>query len=287
VKRWICKRLWPVLKTSVIRWSDDGGSLHSAALAYCAALSLFPLCLTLVAALGVVSRLSGKLQNEQEQILELVRHNFGPWLADQFQLILDAVKGRAAVGGTLGLLTLICAALAIFVQLESMFNCVWRDSVPRRHGWLAAIWGVVYERIVAFLMLLGISLSVMALFIANMVLSGLKIYGQQLPFGHISWMLIQWLFAILANGLLLGLIFKIIPRAPVRWRDAFRGGLLSALVLQIGQYFLARYIISDYYSLYGIVGSFIAVMVWFYYASAVVFFGAEVARTFGEKTPGY
>ncbi len=74
------------------------------------------------------------------------------------------------------------------------------------------------------------------------------------------------------------LIFKILPKAPVRWRDASAGGMLTAVTWQIGQRLLESFVISNNYSAYGIVGSFLAVMLWMYYASAVVLLGAEFVR---------
>lgn len=55
-------------------------------------------------------------------------------------------------------------------------------------------------------------------------------------------------------------------------------GVFVALTWQVGQHVLTSFVISDRYSVYGVVGSFIAVMVWFYYASAVLFLGAEIVH---------
>ena len=278
VLRWIRRDLWGAVKTSAGRWGSDRGSLHSAALAYYAAASLFPLCLTLIAALGTVAKLSGEIQDRQREMLRLVRENIGPWLADQLQVILLTVRGEATIGGTVGILTLMVAALAMFVQLQTMFDDVWRASAKPRDGWWATIWPLVYERFVAFIMLLGVSALVILLFVANMIVSGLKSFNAHLPCGHTTWLVGQWLFAVAGNAALLAIIFRTIPKSPVRWRDAFCGGLLAAVILQIGQHFLALFVIGNHYSVYGVVGSFIAIMVWFYYAAAVVFFGAEIVR---------
>jgi membrane protein len=290
--RWIRSRLWPALRTSAERWRSDGGSLHSAALAYYSAFSLFPLCLTLIAALGLVTRISGEVQDRQRQMLSLIRENVGPWLADQLQVILLTVKGQAAAGGTLGILTLMVAALAMFVQLEAMFDSIWNNSKKRAYGWRTAIWTMIYERIVAFLMLAGISMLVILLFVANIIFSGVRFFDTHLPIGYVTSATTQWFLVIMGNAALLTLVFRTIPRAPVRWRDALCGGLLAALILQIGQHLLTLFVIGDHYGVYGVMGSFIAVMVWFYYASAVVFFGAEVVRSLApdahsdpERTP--
>ncbi|MEN6452009.1 MAG: YihY/virulence factor BrkB family protein [Thermoguttaceae bacterium] len=274
--RWILWRLWPALRTSVRRWSSDHGSLHSAALAYYAAFSLFPLCLTLVAVLGMIARFSGEAKNQQEKTLDLVRTQLGPWFASQLQDLLAGVKDQAFVSGPVGVFVLAVAGLAIFVQLESMFDEVWKAPEQGSESWLRAIWGIIYQRIVAFLMLLGVGALLMVLFVANMFLSGARNLVAGLPLN--TWPVIQWLSLIVGNSLLMTLVFKTIPRLPVRWRDAFCGGLFVAIVWQIGQHFLASLVISNRYSVYGVVGSFIAIMVWFYYASVVVFLGAELAR---------
>jgi membrane protein len=280
---WIQRRLWPALITGVRRWSSDNGSVHSAALAYCAAFSLFPLCLTLIALLGLVTRFSSPLQDRQRQMLGLLREHIGPWLTDQLQVILLGIKDQAAVGGPLGLLTLVVAAIGIFVQLEAMFDAIWEDPKERAHDWLATIWTIVYERMVAFLMLLGVGLLLILLFVANMILAGTKWYYIKLPVNNAAWWTVQWLIAIVGNAVLLAVIFKILPRAPVRWREALGGGFFVALVWQVGQHVLTSFVISDRYSVYGVVGSFIAVMVWFYYASAVLFLGAEVVHALASS----
>ncbi len=281
--RWIVGRLWPALKTGLRRWSSDHGSLHSAALAYYAAFSLFPLCLTLIAVLGFVAGVSGRVQDGQQRMLDLVRANVGPWMADQLQTVLLAVRSQAAVNGPFGLLALALSCLAIFVQLEAMFDTIWKDPRGDGRGWLGALWTAVYQRIVALLMLFAVGALVVLLFAANMGLSGIKMFFLTLPVSHTAFLAAQWLFVIAGNAVGLAVVFRAIPRAAVRWRDALCGGGLVALVWQIGQHFLAMFVISDRYSVYGVVGSFIALMVWFYYASAAVFLGAEVVRSLGRE----
>ncbi len=280
---WICGRLWPALKTGVQRWSSDQGSLHSAALAYYAAFSLFPLCLTLIAVLGFVARISGRVQDSQRRLLDLLREHAGPWMTDQLQALLLTVRDQAAVGGPFGLLALAVSCLAIFVQLQTMFDTVWKDPRGEGHGWLAALWTVAYQRLVALWMLLGVGALVVLVFVANLGLSGVKMFFRELPISQAAFLAAQWMFAIAGNAAGLTILFRAVPRAAVRWRDALCGGVLVAFLWQIGQHFLALFVISNRYSVYGVVGSFIALMVWFYYASAAVFLGAEVVRNLGRE----
>ena len=103
-----------------------------------------------------------------------------------------------------------------------------------------------------------------------------------LPAGRLIWWALQSLFLIGGNTVLLGVIYKTIPKAPVRWTAAFGGGLLVAVTWQIGQYFLALFVIGEKYSAYGVIGSLIALMLWFYYAAAAVFLGGEFVRALGD-----
>jgi membrane protein len=75
-----------------------------------------------------------------------------------------------------------------------------------------------------------------------------------------------------------------VPKPRIRWWDAFHGGFLAALMWEAGRQALSAYLLHlNYPSAYGIIGSFIAVMLWAYYAALVVLFGAEYVRVIGEE----
>jgi membrane protein len=74
-------------------------------------------------------------------------------------------------------------------------------------------------------------------------------------------------------------IYKVLPKPRIRWRDAAHGGIFASLLWEAGRQALAAYLLRlNYPSAYGVVGSFLAVMLWAYYASLVILFGAEYVR---------
>jgi membrane protein len=75
----------------------------------------------------------------------------------------------------------------------------------------------------------------------------------------------------------------VLPRAPIRWREALAGGALVSIIWKIGLLLLTPFLIGEKYSAYGVVGSFIAIMIWMYYASAVVFLGAEFVKVLSRR----
>jgi membrane protein len=82
-----------------------------------------------------------------------------------------------------------------------------------------------------------------------------------------------------ANTLLFSLIYRVLPKRPVHWLDALRGGLLAALVWEVGRDVLGAFFIGmRYTTAYGAIGSFIALLLWCYYGISILFFGAEYVQ---------
>jgi membrane protein len=84
---------------------------------------------------------------------------------------------------------------------------------------------------------------------------------------------------IVVNAMLFMLIYRILPKRSVNWMDAFRGGLLAAIIWEVGRGLLgAVFIGMRYTSAYGAIGSFIALLLWCYYGISILFYGAEYVQ---------
>lgn len=277
--RWLTYRLLPALVEAPQRWSNDNGFLLCAAMSYYASLSIFPLCLLLIAGLGYVMRFSEQAQFQQQQLIEVVADNFSPAVAQQLDSVLGQVKDNAGIGGPIGLLTLLVTAIGIFYQFDNIMAQIWGTPAPTQRGLLAAARTALIDRLAAFAMLLGIGLLLIVVFLADMVLVGVRSYAGELPGVDVLWPVLQTTVSLAMNALLFATIYKVLPKAKVRWSDALAGGVLVAVTWLIGQKLLAMFVIGEKYTAYGVVGSFIAIMLWIYYASAVIFLGAEVVQS--------
>src|SRR5208282_6512495 len=139
------RRLWTftasVSQKTWEGWQEDDGFLLSAAMAYYAAFSLFPLCLVLISILGFVLRLSQQAEDAQGLLLGQVKLQAGPagpWLADKLQELLVGVRSNAALGGPLGAVTLLAAAIVVFLQLDYMFGRIFGAT---RSSSTTSLWG--------------------------------------------------------------------------------------------------------------------------------------------------
>ena len=279
---WIKSRLWPTLRETYERWREDDGFLLSAAMSYYAALSLFPLTLVLIAGLGLFLRFSALGQDAETQLLAVVGQNFGEGFSQQFAAIIAGVREQARIGGPVGLLVLLAAAIGIFVQFDGMFDRIWKVEKKAKKGLRSVLKRVLVERLTAFLIMLGIGALIVAVLLLNVALSAVRGYVVDFPGGRLAWQAGQLALSVSINALLFGAMYKFLPQPYVRWRHALAGGAAVAVVWLLGQYVLGTYLIGEKYSAYGVVGSFLAVMLFIYYASATVFLGAEFVQSLSE-----
>ena len=275
------RRLW----LAHLGFQDHEGVLSAAGIAYYVALSFFPLLLVLVAGLGTVLVWTETGQEAQHELLTAIAHQASPDLAEQVGKSLEAVKQKAPATGPIGFFALVISAIAIFAQLDAAFDRIWRLPADPHATWLDWVERLVFQRLKALGMLIGVGGFIILVMVTSMVWSGfeksLEPQVQITPW--FRWASSLWINLVL-NLVAFTMIYRVVPKQVIRWRDAIRGGVLSALLWEAGRQALAAYLLHlNYPSAYGIIGSFIAVMLWAYYVALVVLFGAEYVRVISEE----
>jgi membrane protein len=249
----------------------------AASMGYYAAFSFFPLILVLLAGVGYVLRFSQQAQLQQEKLVALIGEQTSPALAHQLDTLLNGVQNNAGIGGPIGLITLILGAIGIFTQTDSAFDRIWKiEADPeRKTGWLGMIRNVLLTRLRAFLMLVGLGLLVIVAFVAGTVVWSLVHFARGTPLAPLSYHLAGVGVSAALNTLFFTLVYRLLPKKPVRWVQAIEGGLVAGVAWEIGRQLMTLFLVGNSYTAYGVVGSFILMMLWFYYASNVLLFGAE------------
>jgi membrane protein len=208
-----------------------------------------------------------------------------PAVGEQIAALLAKVRDHAGTGGPLGFALLLFVVLAIFVQFERAFDVIWGAPKADSKGIIASLKRIVFIRFKAFMMLVGVWGLVMASLFVNLSWTGYEEYAAAaLP--HLSpagWWL-QQLASLAINVIAFALVYRLVPKACVLWRHALAGGLLAGVLWEVGRLVLAMFVIGQRYeSAYGVIGSFMAVMLWCYYGAAVMFLGAEYTQALGAE----
>jgi len=84
--------------------------------------------------------------------------------------------------------------------------------------------------------------------------------------------------------LLFAMIFKVLPDATVKWGDVWIGAIFTAALFTLGKFLLGFYLgRASTASAYGAAGSLVIVLMWVYYSSIILFFGAEFTQVFAKE----
>src|SRR2546421_58416 len=92
---------------------------------------------------------------------------------------------------------------------------------------------------------------------------------------------VYWLFDLAVVILLFAIIFKFLPDAKIQWHDVWIGAALTAIFFAIGKWALGLYLGSgSAASAYGAASSLITLLLWVYYSSQILLFGAEFTQVY-------
>ena len=253
-------------------WLDDYAPSMGAALAYYTLFSLAPLLLIVVSLAGLVFGEDAARGEISAQLGSLM----GDAGAKAVQDLLNSV--RMPVAGSLaavaGLALLFVGATTVFAELQDALDRIWRvPTRVRSNGWLA----LVRARLLSFGMILAIGFLLTVSLLASAVLALLGTWLQPL-FG--PW----YAVAAAVNGMggfvlvavMFALIYKVLPRVHVQWKDVWIGALFTALLFNFGKLAIGLYIARiGVTSSFGAAGSLVIVLLWLYYSAQIFLFGAE------------
>lgn len=278
---------WLALATELYRrFNEDEGFMRAAALAFWGILSLVPLLLFALAALGFVIRdpqqaaeyvqqfirqlLPGKQATSAAQQVIAQTH-----IIDSAQSLIHARWWAVAFG----LLSLLWTGIGLFVNASKPMNAAWDVKETRNF---------VKLRLVC----LGVFAGAGVLFLLSLLLSSGPdvIRGLHIPWlglsEHISFG-IDLLFELLAVALNIGmfvLIYRFLPNAPVTWKAALFGGAIIGILWELFKKGFAVYLANfgNFNKLYGTLGGIALLVTWVYYSCVVLLIGATLAKMYQE-----
>jgi membrane protein len=269
-----------IFKETLRQWLDDKAPQLGAALAYYTVFSLAPLILVLLAILGLIFRHdpAGAWQKVTEQLSYFLDRS----AIDVIQSIAQkASQTNKSIWATIiGVALALFGASGVFGQLQDSLNTIW--GVKAKPG--AGIWGFVRNRFLSFAMVGGICFLLLVSMTIESLLEGFSHYVQTLlPGGIVIAVAVYLLFDFAIVVLVLAVIFKILPDAKIRWRDVWIGAVITALLFALGKWALGLYLGSgSAASAYGAASSLITLLLWVYYSSQILLFGAEFTQVYAD-----
>jgi membrane protein len=253
-------------------WIEDYAPSMGAALAYYTMFSMAPLLLIVIAVAGWVFGADAARGEILAQLSDLIGH-------DGAQMIEEILKSArrpqdSFVATVVGVGMLLVGATSVFSELQDALDRIWRAPARTRHS---GVFTLLRARVLSFGMILGIAFLLMVSLVVSASLSALgKWWGPMLA----SWANIAQVVDFAASFTLItvmfALIYKVMPRVKVAWRDVWIGAVVTSLMFSIGKFLIGLYIgRSAVASGFGAAGSLVALLLWVYYSAQIFLLGAE------------
>jgi len=263
-----------VLWETFLAFGTNHGFGLAAAMSFYAILSLAPLVVLLL-------WIAGFLVDREAVSRELVAHVqdvMGTHAAEVTRTIVEH-GGKPLPGGSamiVGIGMLIFGATGMFTQLQDSLNLIWKvESAPGR-----SVWRFLRTRLTALIMVVCVeSLLLISPAMTTLVtLVNARLVGRVPAIAEI-WQWLHLLASIVVITLVFAALFKILPHIKVWWSDVWVAAAGSALMFTLGQFVIGRYLaFSGVASIYGAAGSLVALLIWVYYSSLILFLGAQFTQ---------
>jgi membrane protein len=261
--------LWSLIKQTAENWVEHKDARAGAAIAYYSVFSLGPVMVIAVAIAGfafgrdaargeIEGQLSGLLGSAAATALDAM-------------LVGASKPQQGLVATALGTIILLFSAVGVVVQLKDAFNTVWEVDARKVSG----VWQFIRNYLVSLAAVIGVGflLLVSLIFTAVLTATG-KYVNSQLPEGMLQ--ATGSLISFVALTGVFAMMFKYLPDADVGWRDVGLGAAITAALFEIGKLLLGIYIGRQALdSSYGAAASLVVILIWVYYTSQIILFGAE------------
>jgi membrane protein len=211
----------------------------------------------------------------------------GPQAAAQVELLLENVT-RPGQGGALaavlGIGAFLFGATAAFGQLQAALNTAWRVGPDPSRG---DVMNFLIKRALSFAMISVIGVMLILTLIMSTVLGAfgdtLELISPRIPSADLLRIADAAVSFTIATLLFAGM-FRYLPDARVGWRAAAQGGAVTAVLFTAGKVGVGYWLGStDAGSAFGAAGSLALVLIWIYYSSMILLFGAELTQVWMKK----
>ncbi len=265
-------RGWPTLLIRTgLAFDRDDGALMSRSIAYYALFSIFPLLLVLVS----FSSFALDAAEVQQLVQDFMDDNL-PVVADLVQGNVEQMLAARSTVGIIALVGLLWSASGVFSAIYRAVNRAWGNPKSQLF-WAEKIFG------------LAVVLVVGALLVATTLTSTIvSVLQSWLPSFFVrtasSWGWLSIFLPPLISAFTFIILYRVIPKNEVTWRDVWLGGLVAGLVWEAARRLYAWYLanVASYSLIYGSVGAIIGFLLWAYLSAMILLVGAEFTAQYCE-----
>jgi membrane protein len=251
-----------------------------AAIAYYTVFSIAPLLLLVIAIAGLFFGRDAV----QGEIMTQVQGMMGEEGAVAIEGLMESASEpkTSLIATVASTILLLFGATTVFAELQNSLDRIWEVPEQRKPS---GIWGFVRTRLLSFGLVLGIGFLLLVSLVVGAAIAALgTLWGRYFEGQEALLQSLNVLVSLCLSSGLFAMIYKLMPRTPIAWRDVVIGALATALLFEIGKFAIGLYLgKSGVTSGFGAAGSLAVLLVWVYYSAQIFLLGAEFTRAYAMQ----
>ncbi len=279
-KKMSVKGITEVFKNAFKGVDEDRIMKLSGSLAYYTVFSMGPLLIVIISLCGLFLAKEAVEGKVYSQLTGFV----GSDTAEQLQQMIKnaSLAGKSKLAAIVGGITLLIGSTTVFAEIQDSINGIWGLKPKPKRGWVKFL----QNRFLSFSVIVGLGfLLLVSLGISSIIDIFSGYLSDRFPdVALVLFYIINVVITLAITTLIFGVIFKVLPDATIRWKDVSAGALATALLFMLGKFGISFYISkSNVGSTYGAAGSLVVLLIWVYYSSLILYFGAELTKAYAVK----
>lgn len=274
------KGIWKVMKKAFGGFGEDKITKLSASLAYYMVFSMGPLLVVIIALCGIFL---GREAVEGQVYGTLVGF-VGSDTASTLQEIIKnvGIGDKSKIAAIIGVVTLLIGSTTVFAEIQDSINMIWGIKPKPKRGWLL----MLKNRFLSFSVIISLGFILLVSLAISGIVEGIsdRLAAAYPDVTIVVFYIFNILLTLFITAFIFAVIFKVLPDAEIKWKDVALGSIVTAVFFMLGKFGIGLYISkSAVGTTYGTAGSLVVLLLWVYYSSIILYFGAEFTKAWAVE----
>ncbi len=282
MKKLIWREVYSLIKTTFVEFMGEKSSFHGAAIAYYTIVALVPI-------LFIGIELFGSFVGQETMvkiISELLSEKIGIKDISGITVFLnqiDFTNGNIVLR-LIGVTALVISSTALLSALKHSLNEFFDIDVQYK-GRKKIIKATLQAKLTSLILLAFFGILIIVTYFAQTIIlsAGSQLFNHSNAFQWFLSMFVQHGLAIGTSTLMFAGVFKYLHDAEVKWKLAWAGGFVTAVLLYLGQMLIKYYLVHMFFAKNGgVAGTMLIILAWMFYTSQIIFFGAKFTAVYAR-----
>lgn len=271
---------WTIFRTTIRNFIDDDSFSYASSIAFS---TIFSLPAIMIIAISVASTFYER-NVVQDELIAQIGHLIGQETSKEIESILlhATVDAKSTFAQVIGVITLLLSATTIFLSLQTSLNRIWGIKPKPSRGWVKFI----INRLLSLAMVISLGFVLLVSLLIDAVLVVFQGMLTRIMEG-VTLVLVTGINVVISLAfitVIFAMLFKVLPDATIKWKNVWVGSIVTTILFTVGKYLIGFYLgNSSLNTAYGAAGSLVIILVWVYYSTVIVLFGAELTSVYAKE----